>query len=120
MYRLDITLKSKSVYNYQTMECADFLLAFQNMSVNLCIIYRPPDTCIVAFCDDLTEYCERNIPSPGRTIIVSDVNIHTNKELHPDAVLFCETLGGLGLKDHINFVAHCLGNSLECCYDFPR
>ena len=44
----DITLRSKSIYNYQTMECADFLLNFQNMLVNLCVIYRPPDTSIVA------------------------------------------------------------------------
>ena len=113
VYRLDITLRSKSVYKYQSMECADFLLVFQNMLVNLCVIYRPPDTCIVAFCDDLTDYCERNVTSPGRTIIVGDVNIHTNKELHPDAVLFHETLGGLGLKDHVDFVTHHLGNSLD-------
>ena len=54
VYRSDITLKSKSVYNYQSMECADFLLAFHNVLVNLCVIYRPPDTCIRAFCEDLT------------------------------------------------------------------
>ena len=113
VYRLDITLRSKSVYNYQTMECADILLVFQNRLVNLCVIYRPPDTSIAAFCDDLTDYYERNVTSPGRTIIVGDVNIHTNKELHPDAVLFHETLGGLGLKDHIDFVAHQFGNSLD-------
>ena len=118
VYRSDITLRSKSVYNYQSMECADFLLAFQNMLVNLCVIYRPQDTCIVAFYDDLTDYCERNITSPGRTIIVGDVNIHTNKELHQDAVLFHETLGGLGLKDHVDFVTHCLGNSLDAVMTF--
>ena len=112
------SLRSKSVYNYQSMECADFLLAFQNMSVNLCVIYRPPDTCIAAFWDDLTDYCERNITSPGRMIIVGDVNIHTNKELHPDAVLFCKTLGSLGLKDHIDFVTHHLGNSLDAVMTF--
>ena len=36
----DITLRSKSIYNYQTMECADFLLDFQNMLVILCVVYR--------------------------------------------------------------------------------
>ena len=118
VYRLDITLRSKSVYNYQSMKCADFLLAFQNMLVNLCVIYRPPDTCIVAFCDNLTDYCERNVTSPGRMIIVGDVNIHTNKELHPDAVLFRERLGGLGLKDHVDFVTHHLGNSLDAVITF--
>ena len=118
VYRSDITLKSKSVYSYQSMECADFLLSSQNMSVNLCVIYRPPDTSIAAFCDDLSDYCERNITSPGRTVIVRDVNIHTNKELHPDAVLFHETLGGLGLKNHVDFVTHHLRNSLDAVMSF--
>ena len=120
VYRSDITLRSKSVYNYQSMECADFLLAFQTMLVNLCVIYRPPDTCVVAFCDDLTDYCERIVTTPGRMIIVGVVNIHSNKELHPDAVLFHETLGGLGLKDHIDFVTHCLGKSLDAVITFQE
>ena len=29
VHRSDITLRSKSVYNYQTMECADFCLTFR-------------------------------------------------------------------------------------------
>ena len=113
MHRSDITLRSKSVYNYQTMECADFLLDFQNMLVNLCVIYRPPDTSIASFCDDLMDYQERNVTSPGRMIIVGDINIHTNKEQHPDSILFQETLDGLGLRDHVDFATHYFGNSLD-------
>ena len=118
VYRSDIILKSKSVYNYQSMECADFLLSFQNMSINLCVIYRPPHTSIAAFCNDLTDYCERNITSPGKMVIVGDVNIHTNKELHPDAVLFHETLVGLGLRNHVDFATHHLRNSLDAVMSF--
>ena len=55
VHRSDITLRSKSVYNNQTKECSDFLLDFQNMLVNQCVIYRPPDTSIAAFCEDLTD-----------------------------------------------------------------
>ena len=109
VHRSDITLRSKSVYNYQTMECADF----QNMLVNLCVIYRPPDTSIASFCDDLMDYQERNVTSPGKMIIVGDVHIHTNKEQHPDTALFQETLDGLGLRDHVDFATHHLGNSLD-------
>ena len=118
VYRSDIILKSKSVYNYQSTECADFLLSFQNMSINLCVIYRPPHTSIAAFCNDLTDYCERNITSPGKMVIVGDVNIHTNKELHPDAVLFHETLVGLGLRNHVDFATHHLRNSLDAVMSF--
>ena len=113
VHRSDITLRSKSVYNYQTMECADFLLEFQNMLVNLCVIYRPPDTSIAAFCDNLMDYQERNVTSPGKMIIVGDVNIHTNKEQHPDTALFQETLDGLGLRNHVDFATHHFGNSLD-------
>ena len=95
VHKSDITLRSKSIYNYQTMECAEFLLDFQNMLVNLCVIYRPPDTSIVAFCEDLTDHQERNVTSPGRMIIVGDIKIPTNKEQHPDTVLFEETLDSL-------------------------
>ena len=106
VHRSDITLRSKSVYNYQTMECAEFLLDFQNMLVNLCVIYRPPDTSIASFFDDLMDYQERNVTSLGKMIIVGDVNIHTNKEQHPDTALFQETLDGLGLRDHVDFATH--------------
>ena len=113
VHKSDITLGSKSVYNYQTMECADFLLGFQNMLVNRCVIYRPPDTSIVAFCEDLTDHQERNVTSPGRMIIVGDINISTNKEQHTDTVLFEETLGGLNLRDHVDFTPHHIENSLD-------
>ena len=113
VYKSDITLRSKSIYNYQTMECADFLLDFQNMLVNLCVIYRPPDTSIAAFCEDLTDYQERNVTSPGRMIIVGDINIPSNKEQHPDTAFFQETLNGLDLIDHVDFDTHHLGNSFD-------
>ena len=51
---------------------------------------------------------------------MGDVNIHSNKELHPDAVLFHETLGGLSLKDHIDFVTHHLGSRLDAVITFQE
>ena len=113
MHKSDITLRSKSICNYQTMECVDFLLNYQNMLVNLYVIYRPPDTSIAAFCEDLTDYQERNVTSPGRMIIVGDINIPANKEQHPDTALFEETLDGLNLRDHVDFTTHHPGNSLQ-------
>ena len=105
-----ITLRSKSIHNYQTMECVDVLLDFQNMLVNLCVIYRPPNTSIVAFCEDLTDHQERNVTSTGRMIIVGDLNNPTNQEQYPDTVLFEETLDGLNLRDHVDFATHHLEN----------
>ena len=83
------------------------------MLVNLCVIYRPPDTSILSFYDDLMDYQERNVTSLGKMTIVGDINIHTNKGQHPDSTLFQETLDGLGLRDHIDFATHRFGNSLN-------
>ena len=99
MHKSEITLRSKTIYNYQTMECADFPFDFQNVLVNLCVIYRLPNTSIVAFCKDLTDHQERNVTSPGRMIIVSDINIPTYQEQHPYTVLFEEALDGLNLRN---------------------
>ena len=85
------------------MECADYLLDFGNVLVNLCVIYTPPNTSIVAFCEDLADHQERNVTSPGRMIIVGDINIPTNQEQHPDTVLFEETLDGLNLRNQVDF-----------------
>ena len=81
------------------MECTDFLLNFGNVLGNLCVIYRPPNTSIIAFCKDLTDHQEWNVSYPGKMIIVGDINIPTNQEKHPDTVLFEETLDGLNLRN---------------------
>ena len=113
VHKSDITLKSKTTYNYQSMECTDFLLNFENVLVNLCVIYGPPNTSIIAFCKDLTDHQERNVTSPGKMIIVGDINIPTNQERHQDTVLFKETLDGLNLRNQVDFATHCLDNSLD-------
>ena len=92
------------------MECADFLLDIKNVLVNLCVIYRPPNTSIVAFCEDLTDHQERNVTSP---VILGDINIPTNQEQHPDTVLFEETQDGFKLRNQVDFVTHHLENSFD-------
>ena len=46
-------------------------------------------------------------------IIVGDINIPTNQERHPDAVLFKETLDGFNLRNRVHFATHHLDNSLD-------
>ena len=65
IYKLDIKLKAKTVYSYASMECADFILCLLTTLSNLCIIYQPPNTSILGFCNDFTDYFEKNITSPG-------------------------------------------------------
>ena len=90
-----------------------FLLNFENVLVNLCVIYRPPNASIVAFCEDLTNHQERNVTSPGKMITVGDINISTNQERHPDTIHFEETLDGRNLRNKVDFATHHLENSLD-------
>ena len=113
VHKSDITLKSKTIYNCQTMECAGFLPDLENVLINLCVIYRPPNTSIVAFCEDLTDHQERNVTSPGRMNLVGDINIPTNQKQHPDTVLLEETLDGLNLRNQVDFATHRLENTLD-------
>ena len=112
VHKSNITLENKTTYNYQTMECTDFLLNFENVLVILCVIYRPPNTSTIAFCKDLTDHQERNVTSPGKMIISADITIPTNQERHSDTVLFDETLDSLNLRNQVDFAAHHLNNSL--------
>ena len=105
VHKLNITLKSKTVYKYQTIECTDFLLNFENVLVYLCVTYRPPNTSIVAFCEDLADHQERNVTSPGM-IIIGNINIPTNQERHPDTILFEEILDGLNWRNQVYFATH--------------
>ena len=111
--KLDITLKAKSVYLYTSMECVDFALCFSTTLINLCIFYWPPDTNVLDFCNDLTDYFEKNITSPGSKIIVGDFNIPINQHKHLDIIIFKDTLDGLNLIDHVDFDTHHMGNRLD-------
>ena len=113
IHKLDITLKAKSVYSYTSMECVDCALCFPTTLINLCIIYWPPNTSVLDFCNDLTDYFEKNITSPGSKIIVGDFNIPINQDKHPDTIIFKDTLDGLNLFDHVNFDTNHMGNRLD-------
>ena len=60
IYKLDIKLKAKTVYSYASMECADFIICLPTTLINLCVIYQPPNTSILHFCNDLPDYFEKD------------------------------------------------------------
>ena len=78
IYKLDIKQKAKTVYSYASMECADVIFCFPTTWINLFIIYWPPNSSVLYYCNDLTDYFEKNITSPGEKIIVGDFQ-HSNQ-----------------------------------------
>ena len=71
------------------------------------------NTSVLDYCNDLTDYCESSITSSGSKIIVGDFNIPINQHKHPDTIIVKDTLDGLNLIDHVDFVTHHMGNGLD-------
>ena len=95
------------------MECTNFVLCLLNITISMCVIYRPISTCVLAFCDELADYMGRNINLNGKILLVGDMNIPSNQQDHVDTVLFKDVLDVLNLHNHIPFPSHWLGNSLD-------
>ena len=91
--------QSTATYEYNTVEYSDCILSLPNITIHMCVLYRPPHTSVLAFCDDLANYMERNI------LLFGEVNIPPNQQDHPDMVLFKGVLDGI-------FPTHELRNSL--------
>ena len=102
------------------MEYADFILCFPTTLISLCIIYLPPNTSVLDFCNDLTDYFEKNITSLGEKIIVGDFNTPINQHMHPDMIIFRGTLDGLNLIDHVDFDTHHMGNILDTIFNYTQ
>ena len=81
--------------------------------IKLCIIYQPPNTSALDFCNDLTDYFEKNVTLLGEKIIVCDFNIPINHHMHLDRIIFRDTLDGLNLIDHVDIDTHHMGNILD-------
>ena len=51
------------------MECTDFVVSLPGLSLNMVVIYRPPDKSVLSFANDFLDYMERNINSPGKLLL---------------------------------------------------
>ena len=92
VYRDSITIQRSNTYNYASMECSDFAVSLSGLTLNMAVIYRPPDKPIHSFVSDFLDYMERNINSTGKLLLTGDFNILVNKPESPDANTFLHVL----------------------------
>ena len=95
------------------MECSDFAVSLPRLSLNIAVIYRPPDKPVCSFVNDFLDYMERNINSTGKLLLTGDFNIHVHDPESPDANTFLDALDSFGLQNHIRLPAHYLNNTLD-------
>ena len=95
------------------MECADFNIKLTSKTIHLRLIYRTPDGNVLQFCQELTTYLEQNIKTTGDTLLMGDLNIHTNDPENQDTITLEDTIESLGLRNQVSFPTHRLQNTLD-------
>ena len=75
-------------------------------------VYRPPNSNLSQFLDDLAEYLALHV-NTNFLIFVGDFKIHWEDEFDGTASLFADTLEALGLIQHVHFPMHNGNNILD-------
>ena len=52
VYKDCITIWRSNTYDYPSMECTDFVASQPGLSLNMAVIYRPPDKSVLSFAND--------------------------------------------------------------------
>ena len=87
-------------------------------TINLYIIYRYPARSVIKFCNELISLLEENVNTDkGTLILTGDFNIHMDDLTHPNTNTFIDTLEGLDLRNHVNFLTHKLNHHVDLFID---
>ena len=113
VYKDFITIQRSNTYDYSTIECSDFVVSLPGLSLNMAVIYRPPDKLVLSFVNGFLDYMERNINSTGKLLLTGDFNIHVNDLESPDTNTFLDVLDSFCLQNHTSFPTHCINNTLD-------
>ena len=112
VYRDTISERSRATHSYSSMECSSFSVDLHMSTINLSVIYRPPNSSVLAFAMNFLDLLENNINEKGRLLLLGDFNIPMNNPDSPDASIIKDVLDSLGLQNHIRFPTHRLHNAL--------
>ena len=66
VYKDTITVRSRATHSYSSMECSSFSTDLPMSTINLSVIYRPPNSSILAFAMVFLNLLENNVHENGR------------------------------------------------------
>ena len=92
---------------------AVFSIDLPRSTINMSVIYRPPNSSVPVFATDFLDPIETSINKNGRLLIFCDLNIPMNNPDSPDTNTFKDVLDSLGLHNHITFPTHRQHNTLD-------
>ena len=101
-------------YNFDSCECFEYGIQLaENEGLNLCAIYRPPDSNMGMFIQDFTNMIEESITGKHELITVGDFNIHMENKLNADMILLDNILEAFNLINSVNFPTHIVNHTLD-------
>ena len=112
VYKSDLNISIASSQPFKTMESLCFSISTGNRLINLITIYRPPDSNVLEFCNELAKLLETNINLSGELILLGDFNIAVNKPLDAGPASFLDVLHGFNLINRVDKPTHRLCNTL--------
>ena len=104
-----------------TMEYQGYHLGFDNIGINLYIIYRLPSSSVIQFCNELSLILESDLDlATDKTLFVGDFNIHTDNHQDTDTINFLDTINGFNLQNLVTFPTHVKQHHLDLILDGPN
>ena len=104
-----------------TMEYQGYHLRFDNVGINLYIIYQLPSSSVMQFCNELSLILESDLDlATDKILFVGDFNIHTDNHQDTDTVNFLDTINGFNLQNLVTFPTHVKQHHLDLILDDPK
>ena len=101
-------------HKFETMEFAEYNIMLKTETINMYVIYRPPSTSVLKFCEDLFDLLSDNIVQDrSKLLLVGDFNIHVDDHNNPDTITFNDFMESIGIRNHINFTMHTSHHTLD-------
>ena len=113
VYKSELNISIASSQPFKTMESSCFSISTGNRLINLITIYRPPDSNVLEFCNELAKLLETNINLSGEIILLRDFNIAINKPLDAMTASFLDVLHRFNLINRVDKPTHRLSNTLD-------
>ena len=113
VYKHELNISLASNQPFKTMELSCFSISTGNKLINLITIYRPPDSNVLEFCNELTKLLETNINLSGELILLGDFNIAVNKPFDAVPASFLDVLHSFNLINRVDKATHRLSNTLD-------
>lgn len=115
--RNGLIITSNNHRSFKSMECLDVNVKSENKVIRLFLIYRPPPSSknkltTTMFFDEFNTLTEEIMAVSTSCLICGDFNIHMDSN-NGEAIHFQETLHSAGLKQHVDFVTHSKGHTLD-------